>query len=124
MIARKFWLLPCLILPLFSCEKSKGKNQLVYSDKVLKLTLKDVHDGRCPEQAMCFWQGNAAVELKAELNGDKHVFTLNTYGFNEYNRDTSFWGYHFELLEVSPYPKNWEKKKLNNYEVEVKVELE
>lgn len=124
MNARNFWLLPCLILPLFSCEKSKGRNQLVYKDSNITLKLKDVHDGRCPEDAICFWAGNAAVELQAEMDNNKHNFTLNTYGINEFNRDTAFWGYHFELLEVSPYPKNWEKKKLKNYEVKVKVELE
>jgi hypothetical protein len=124
MKSQKIVIISCLLLSLYSCEKSKGKHQLVYSDKELKLTLNDVHDSRCPEQSICFWEGNAAVKLKAEMNGDKHIFTLNTYGFNEYNRDTSFWGYHFELMDVSPYPKTWEKEKLKNYQVDVKVELE
>lgn len=116
------WLAAWLLFSMVSCQKEKGKNQVLYDDGHLVLKLKGVWDGRCPTGYMCYWMGNAAVDLEAEMNNEKALFTLNTYGINEYIRDTSFWGYHFKLTEVLPYPNDWEKKKLKEYTVNVLVE--
>lgn len=55
-------------------------------------------DSRCPEGAVCFWAGNAAVIIKIF----DVIDTLNTY-LNP--KEITYDSYKITLLNLSPYPK-------------------
>jgi hypothetical protein len=60
-------------------------------------------DSRCPIGVNCIWGGNARVhftlEDKKEGNSE---FVLNTS--NGFLTDTTIHGFHFELIDLDPYP--------------------
>jgi len=60
-------------------------------------------DSRCPDGAVCVWEGNAEVRLKFEkLNEDPVYFNLNTH--LNYTTEAVVGGYKFRLVGVSPAP--------------------
>jgi hypothetical protein len=71
---------------------------------ILRLGFQEVSsDSRCPVDAVCIWQGNAAVEIAVGLGeGPSHPKTLNT---SEGTPAVDFSGFRVTLLEVQPAPR-------------------
>jgi hypothetical protein len=109
-----------ILLAITSCQKNK--EVVIYDDNDLIIRLLDVEDTRCPEDAMCVWEGNAKLDLRAEHKGETADFSLNTFGDEEYDNDTTLWDYEITLNELKPYPQtSGETVKLKNYEVSLTV---
>lgn len=69
-----------------------------------RLTLryvKLVNESRCPANAVCVWQGDAAVQLEAQGAGGTASVTIHT-ALEPKVLELS--GYQVSLLEVQPYP--------------------
>jgi hypothetical protein len=77
-------------------------------------------DSRCPIDAICVWQGNAAVALALTAgDGPTLPFTLNT-GIEP---DTAVHaGYFVRLLEVSPAPVSTSRIDRRRYRVKLYIE--
>ena len=67
-----------------------------------------ISESRCPEGAVCVWQGYAAVRLSMKDEaGITQSFTLSTLDDKRLHlpaTDTTISGYHITLLDVLPYP--------------------
>lgn len=89
-------------------------------ETTIELTFVQIRsDSRCPDAAksdvMCVWSGAVEVEMTAIVNGQTETFAL--IGITDYDgvvegsivseTDSTIWyfaGYHFELIQVIPYP--------------------
>jgi hypothetical protein len=71
-------------------------------------------DSRCPEGAVCVWQGNARVILEV----DRSELALNT--FLEPKQSTMN-GYTIRLVDVDPYPKIGSSIPPGNYSIRIIV---
>lgn len=62
-------------------------------------------DSRCPDGAVCIWEGNAEVNLTLKTNTGNQHFKLSSLSksFLPPN-DTLIAGYHIKLIDVKPYP--------------------
>ena len=104
---------------LFSCKKPvnclEPKETLMVttgtcSDKVVNEDINLcfdslVEDSRCPSNAECVWQGVAKGKFRLKIQGQEFPFYLSTLDLHpHYNNDTIVGGYHFKLLDISPYP--------------------
>lgn len=71
---------------------------------LLQLTFVGVSgDSRCPTDAVCIWQGNAAVEITlGSGEGPSHPYTLNTAIEPD---AVDFNGFRVTLLDVQPAPR-------------------
>jgi hypothetical protein len=71
---------------------------------LLRLGFREVSsDSRCPVDAVCIWQGNAAVEIWVGLGeGPSHPRTLNS---SEAAPSVDFGGFRVTLLAVLPEPR-------------------
>ena len=71
---------------------------------VLRLSfLRVSSDSRCPSDAVCVWQGNAAVEITLGVGeGPSHPYTLNTA---TEPRAVDVNGFRVTLLDVRPDPR-------------------
>ncbi len=90
-------------------------------DGVLRLAFVSVPaDSRCPSGAMCFWEGDAAVEIGCALETDvAHLDTLHTsYGL----RTAQFAGYTITLLALIPYPTTGPLSPARRYTALLRVE--
>jgi len=59
-------------------------------------------DSRCPVDAVCIWQGNAAIEITVSLgDGPGHPETLDT---SDGTPSVDFDGFRITLLAVLPLP--------------------
>lgn len=63
--------------------------------------VKLVNESRCPANAICVWQGDAAVQLEARAGGGTANVTIHT-ALDPKVLELS--GYRVSLLEVQPYP--------------------
>ena len=104
-----------LSLILASCTKEDIFNtyeidfeETVNHNKALEITFSDIEDSRCPTDVVCVWEGQADVELTAFFENDDAptVFHLISRAGQPALADTLLNGYHFQLLEVDPYPDN------------------
>jgi len=95
-------------------EKSVGGS-------VLRLSFGRVlEDSRCPIDAICVWQGNAAVELGIRAGmGPTVPLRVNT---TLEPRSVVWNGIRVTLLEVAPAPKASEPIRPEAYSVKVRVE--
>jgi hypothetical protein len=75
-----------------------GKSITLENGSVTVAFLAVTEDSRCPEGAVCFWEGNARVLLSVT----KHEFGLNT---TLSPKDTTIGAYNVRLVRVDPYPK-------------------
>lgn len=112
-------------LALTACDKEKvDKDRLTtkrnFENKELTIELVNVNDSRCPEEVICVWQGDAAVDLKVSDNSSSQLITLHTYYSDKV--DTTIFGYQITLEEVSPYPQNPGELELEDYKIDLKVE--
>lgn len=75
-----------------------GTNAFICLDTLLA-------DTRCPKNAMCIWQGYAAVGVIFNENGNVHKFNMSTLNINHTGvNDTAINGYKIVLKDVEPYP--------------------
>lgn len=108
-------------LILVACQKN---TEPVISDQDdLTIRLLEVEDTRCPEDAMCAWEGNATVMMRGEHNGNVEDFTLNIYGSDEYPNKIDLWEFEITLNDLTPYPKTAnDEVKLKDYDVSLTVQ--
>lgn len=88
----------------------------------LNLTFREViNDSRCPEGAVCIWQGQVQCLLNITIEGKKEQLTLTQSGLS----GTAFQTYHQYYLEfnVTPYPNLEEDIKASDFRLELKVSL-
>ncbi len=113
----------CIIF-LFSCVPADTRDEVVFGkhfrieyDQVVRLvdgtevTFLDLkRDTRCPEDAICLYDGEATI-LITLTRGDSlgYVFDITIPGFvDRYSREghgiREHWNYRFTLLQLDPYP--------------------
>jgi hypothetical protein len=80
--------------------------ETITHNKDVQVTFQDIADSRCPTDVVCVWEGQAEVGLAVvfESNDSPTLFTLIKRAGYEELADTTLNGYHFNLLEVNPYP--------------------
>ena len=61
-----------------------------------------VSDSRCPMDAICVWEGDAAVQVSVQKGSDTQMMQLHTT--LEPHSSTAH-GYKIELLSLNPYPR-------------------
>ena len=61
-----------------------------------------ISEERCPLEFECFWEGNAEVQFEFFSDGQKSVFSLNT--FSGYTRDTTITSYNIKMIGLRPWP--------------------
>lgn len=61
-------------------------------------------DSRCPADAMCVWQGDAAARFRLTVEGRRAGATLHTA---TEPRQVEHAGYVFRLVNVEPYPGSY-----------------
>lgn len=83
------------------------------------LCFESVDDSRCPTNAVCVWEGNAAANLVLKSAAGNKSFTLNTH--SNFKRDTIINNLKIELIGVLPYPILNKTTNPNDYVVEVKI---
>jgi len=77
------------------------------------------NDSRCPIDAMCVWQGNAAVEIGVRLGmGPTIPDTLHTAATP---KDAIWWGYRITLVALDPVPRAATPVPPGDYRATVKV---
>ena len=83
-------------------------------DNEIRLSFDSLSDSRCPNGAVCFWEGNASfrITVKSDSN-ESNSFKLNTYG--KFLTDTVVNGLHYELIDILPYPKIGKDYQLDDY---------
>ena len=64
-----------------------------------------VQDSRCPNLAVCVWQGMAVARFNVSLENTQQTITLSTTKIGEYDTNTTVGGFKIELIDVSPYPE-------------------
>ncbi|MCH8904281.1 MAG: hypothetical protein IIA45_10245 [Bacteroidetes bacterium] len=114
----------CFSIVLIGWSKKGINSKTVYKKGDIEITLQAVRDGRCPVDMMCWWPGNAEVDLKIIKEGQAIDFTLNTggpvYG-RLFNKDTTLFGKQITLIALEPYPDTRKKVKFKRYEVTLEV---
>jgi hypothetical protein len=80
-----------------------------------------LNDSRCPIGAECFWAGNAEIRLRYfESNTEPVYFNLNT--LLQPSSYTSFDGYKFTLIDLSPYPATGHSIEQKDYKAKILIE--
>lgn len=92
----------------------KAERLLITFDEVL-------NDSRCPEDAICIWQGQVQCLLTISIDGVKDQLTLTQSGLS----GTIFQAYHQYYLEfnVTPYPRLEENINASDYRLDLKITL-
>jgi hypothetical protein len=144
---RKILIIVAIVGFIFSCEKSNNfptfDNMEVTAEFVLNnaiiiaegncagdfqthtyICLDSVlNDSRCPEGAVCFWQGNAQARFKFVKSAKEPIFfNLNT--FPGFTNDTIIGGYKFTLKALTPYPSLNSVNLPKPYKAEIEIEKE
>jgi len=86
------------------------------ADGRLTFSISKFHESRCPEGAMCFWQGEARITILFQKPKTDKI-ELNTYN----NLKDTVFTYEFELIEVTPYPIISKEYSSDDYRVTVKI---
>ena len=77
-----------------------------------------VSDSRCPMDAICVWQGDAAVQISAQKGADTQLMQLHT---TLEPRSSTAHGYSIGLLSVSPYPSASAPSRPDSYSVWLRI---
>lgn len=102
----------------FGLEENFQTSDIYISENsLLKFSITDIADSRCPSDVVCIWQGKADVKIEIE-SPQKGTIVLNGYD----NLVDTFGIYSFELLDVSPFPISTETIKTEEYDVTLKIE--
>jgi hypothetical protein len=71
----------------------------------LSLRVESVDDGRCPEGVMCFWEGEASVQLHLNTKKGEYNFILKKRGLGGSSCEgVVIEGFRYYLIDVLPYP--------------------
>lgn len=112
----KFFFAFALLLSIWSCSKSLETDELIipvascvtkqYDTGTVQVCFDSLlEDSRCPIMADCVWQGVAKARFFVTINGQQHTMLLSTLDMAPlYNNDTLIAGYHFQLVNIFPYP--------------------
>lgn len=93
------------------CVTTYGQSSLCF-DSVL-------NDSRCPDGAVCVWEGNAEIRLKLSITGIGYQFVeLNT---NVLPIDTTINHLNIALISLSPYPSLNKTIKPEDYKATLSV---
>ncbi|MFZ5940363.1 MAG: hypothetical protein ACOYXB_07295 [Bacteroidota bacterium] len=77
---------------------------IVNQEEKLFLCLDSViNDSRCPEGAVCFWEGDATAVF--DFSVDTVFATLSLHTNHRFPMDTLVNGYRVKLLWITPYPR-------------------
>lgn len=63
-------------------------------------------DSRCPADAMCVWQGDAAARFRLAVDGRRAGTTLHTA---TQPQQLEYFGYQLRLVNVEPYPGTYDR---------------
>ncbi len=99
---------------------------VIYQDQNTTITLLGVEDNRCPTEVICWWQGNAAIDMRIEKDNETLYFTLNTageiYAGTNYFESISILDLNIELIDLQPYPEEEDTTySLYDYNVDLEV---
>lgn len=80
----------------------EGDSVIIFQERIV-IKFKNVKDdSRCPKNAVCVWEGNAAVVLELKnSNGDTFTSILNT---SIEPKEVKFSNFIIELKGLNPYP--------------------
>jgi hypothetical protein len=92
----------------------------------ISITMDSVlNDSRCPVDAECIWQGNAAVRFIFSENSNKKQFVLNTFNRDRFfNGDTLAYGFRIRLLNLMPSPYSNKKIIQKDYKSKIEMSIE
>jgi hypothetical protein len=74
-----------------------------------------IEDSRCPEGAVCVWEGNAKIDIEISQNN----FILNTA---LEPKEIEYNGLKVQLISVYPYPKLNEQIEIEDYKIKLIVD--
>lgn len=77
-----------------------------------------VDDSRCPTDTNCIWAGNAKIKVRVTRNGRTKVLELNS---NLEPRASTFAGYRFRLVGLTPEPRSNIRIDRNGYVAVIEV---
>ena len=86
-------------------------------DRLLKFSISEINDSRCPIGAVCIWQGEAEVTIAFETPLIETI-VLSTY----HNLKDTVMGYEIQLIDVTPYPELGKEIETEDYEVTLRIE--
>ncbi|HUH75062.1 MAG TPA: hypothetical protein VLZ75_11745 [Chitinophagales bacterium] len=88
-------------------------------DKEYEICFTSISDSRCPVNAICVWEGDAAVEFNLKSNTESHSFTLHSN--EKFQQDTVINNLKIKLLNVSLNPDLNNPTNLGSYTVELNI---
>lgn len=104
-----------------------GQQVSIPSENLLIKFYDLLDDSRCPINVICFWQGEATIELlishedinniKAELKIEGYVDKSNTSS----HKFIDTLGYRFTLMQLDPYPHTDSSYQKSDYVAMIKV---
>jgi len=96
-------------------ESTMRINQLYYSsDGQYTLQINEIGDSRCPEGAMCFWQGE--ITLKGEWTDNKNKTPIELHSVvSSLQKEPD--GFTFQIIDAKPSPKLGTESKPENLAV-------
>ncbi|MCW3091003.1 MAG: hypothetical protein JWP81_2072 [Ferruginibacter sp.] len=59
-----------------------------------------IQDSRCPENAVCIWQGVGVARFSVNMQSKEHFITLATDNVLHYRKDTSLAGFKIEMINL------------------------
>jgi hypothetical protein len=103
----------------------RGEQPVVISAESLTLQLTEVHDSRCPINALCVWAGHGAVAVRVSQEGQS-AETVQI-GFPapaemKLPGDATYRGYRLSLQALDPFPVAGVTVPLGDYRATVLVE--
>jgi len=99
---------------------SPGGSANIESEKVTFTFDKVLNDSRCPDGAMCIWQGQVQVLVTIDTDGSKEQITLTQGGLSSEPASQIYGQYRLEF-NITPYPKVNETIKDSDYRLELTV---
>lgn len=98
-------------------EEEFKQGKINQSDNnLLKFSITEINDSRCPSDVVCVWEGKADVKIVVEYQQPGSII-LSTYN----NSIDTIGSFSFELIEVSPYPISTQNIDLEDYKVTLKI---
>lgn len=130
----RYFIFSILVLLLNSCDNDESQIRLVNGEEAslwqgasvlmpdgsteLKWGLNN--DSRCPEKAICVWEGTAVIDFELIGKDGSVDFQLETNP-TKLGKSISVEGFTIELIDVSPYPKTNISINEEDYEAHILV---
>ncbi len=115
-----------LVTTSMSCEKEEiepdrhfriGEEYTITPD--LSFTIDNISDSRCPEGAVCIWEGDVLMDFHIKV-GNGVIDTTMNLNYHR-NKPSEFGGLRFEIKDVIPYPILGEE--INQKDVRVVMQM-